>query len=184
MAPLDYALACVDGADWNADLSPWPAPRVSKSGADFSGGAPEYLKTLTEEAMPAAERTLSFTPAVRGLIGYSMAGLFALFAMCRTDAFQWFASVSGSLWYDGFLDYAAARAPYISPQKLYLSLGDREARTKNARMAAVSVCTERSFACWKGRCAECVYETNPGGHFDDPDGRLARAVRRMMGGPE
>ncbi len=181
-APFDYALVCIDGTDWEADFSPWPAPRAFKTGDDFSGGAPAYLRTLTGEILPAAERMLSFEPEKRGLIGYSMAGLFAAYALYETDAFQWFASVSGSLWFDGFLDYALKGAKRPAPGKLYLSLGDREAVTKNARLAAVARCTEQFYVHIRDSCGACRYEMNKGGHFDDPAGRIARAVAWLTEG--
>lgn len=180
-APFDYTLVCIDGTDWDGDFSPWPAPRAFKAGDDFSGGASAYLRTLTNEILPAAEKILSFTPETRGLIGYSMAGLFAAYALYETDAFQWFASVSGSLWFDGFLDYTLKSGKRPAPEKLYLSLGDRESMTKNARLSAVARCTEQFYDHIRESCGACRYEMNKGGHFDDPPGRIARAVAWLMG---
>ena len=41
------ALAAVSGADWNRELSPWPAPEVFRGSGDFSGEGPAFLDTLT-----------------------------------------------------------------------------------------------------------------------------------------
>ena len=97
------SLVCIDGVDWDRDLSPWPAEKVFRGGADFSGGAEAFLQVLLQNILPAAEENLS--PAWRGIFGYSLAGLFSLWTMTKTDAFQRCASMSGSLWFDGFTDY-------------------------------------------------------------------------------
>ena len=114
-------LICIDGVDWDRDLSPWPAEKVFRGGADFSGGADAFLQVLLQDILPAAEADLS--PAWRGLFGYSLAGLFSLWALTKTDAFSRCASVSGSLWFDGFTDYLAAHPLLGTPERVYLSLG-------------------------------------------------------------
>ena len=40
------------------------------------------------------------------IAGDSMAGLFAVYALYRTQVFSRVASASGSLWYPGLLEYA------------------------------------------------------------------------------
>ena len=99
-------LVCIGGVDWDRDLSPWPSQRVFRGGADFSGGADVFLHTLLTQLIPAAEEGLS--PAWRAVFGYSLAGLFSLWAMTKTDAFRRCASVSGSLWFDGLTAYLSA----------------------------------------------------------------------------
>ena len=74
-------LICVTGIDWNRDLSPWRAEKVFDDGEDFGGGAGVYLKCLKERLVPAAEGELSWPVKCRGIAGYSMAGLFAVYAM-------------------------------------------------------------------------------------------------------
>ena len=64
-------LVCIEGADWDRDLSPWPAEKVFRGGDDFSGGTEDFLHTLLTKIVPAAEGDLS--PAWRGLFGYSLA---------------------------------------------------------------------------------------------------------------
>lgn len=175
LAPGDYALACVTGADWNRDFSPWPAAKAFKGGEDFSGGADEFLRQLTEEMLPAVSRTLPFEIAWHGLCGYSLAGLMAVYAMYRTGAFTRFASVSGSLWYDGFLDYTRAHPFAARVERVYLSLGDKEARTKNARLSSVARATQAFAQSLNGRC-DAHFEYNEGGHFEPSAPRLAKAI--------
>ena len=40
------ALAAISGVDWNRELSPWPASRVLRNGADFGGKGPAFLDAL------------------------------------------------------------------------------------------------------------------------------------------
>ena len=99
-------LVALHGLDWNAALSPWPAEKVFRAGEDFAGGAPAFLLELTEAIIPAVEKAC---PGRRLLVGYSLGGLFAVYAALNTAAFQGVASVSGSMWFDGFTAYALAR---------------------------------------------------------------------------
>lgn len=72
----NFLLAAFQAADWNRDFSPWEAPAAFDKD-DFAGGGPETLRWLTEEYVPhLRERYGAGRPLF--LIGYSLAGLFAL----------------------------------------------------------------------------------------------------------
>ena len=171
-------LICIDGVDWDRDLSPWPAEKVFRGGADFSGGADAFLQVLLQDILPAAEENLS--PAWRGVFGYSLAGLFSLWALTKTDAFARCASVSGSLWFDGFVEYLSAHPLLGTPERVYLSLGDKEEKAKNPRMQRVRVATEQARDIITKQGVPCAFELNPGGHFQDPLGRQKRAVLALL----
>ena len=175
-----FSLVSVAVPDWNADLSPWPAPRAFRKGEDFAGGADGFLHALISGALPQAEARLGFTPQRRMLAGYSLSGLFALYAMTKTDLFQAYASVSGALWYDGFLAYLGSVLPTLPPCPVYLSLGDLEARTKNARLAQVQSCTEQTLALFKNAGFPSTFELNPGNHFADYERRMAKALAWLL----
>ncbi len=171
-------LVCIEGVDWDRDLSPWAAKKVFRGGEDFSGGADAFLQALLTELIPAAEASLS--PAWRGIFGYSLAGLFSLWAMTRTDTFSRCASVSGSLWFDGFTDYLSAHPLLGQPKRVYLSLGDREEKAKNHRMQQVRAATEAAQAVIEAQGVPCAFELNPGGHFQDILDRQRRAVLALL----
>ena len=120
------ALAAISGVDWNRELSPWPAPKAFRGSDDFSGAAPAFLRKLTGHIVPLVENRLDFTPSSRAIAGYSLAGLFALWAVFEADTFDRAASVSGSLWYDGFLEHMNTSILRDGVERVYLSLGDRE----------------------------------------------------------
>lgn len=165
-------LICVSGMDWNRQLSPWPSD-------DFGGEASGFLEILLDRLLPLAENSLPFSVTDRGIAGYSLAGLFALYAMYHTALFHRIGSVSGSLWFDGFTDYAVSHAVLPDAPVFYLSLGSKEHRTHHPRMRTVRENTLRLAECLQKRYP-LVYETNPGGHFTDPAGRMAKAIYALL----
>ena len=62
-----------------------------------------------------------------------MAGLFTLWAAYQTDAFAGVAAASPSIWFPDFLQYMKEHD--IRTESVYLSLGDREEKTRNLVMA-------------------------------------------------
>ena len=174
------ALAAVSGVNWNRELSPWPAPKVFRGNEDFGGEGLAFLDMLTGQIVPLVETQLGFAPVSRAVAGYSLAGLFALWSVFQTDAFDRAASVSGSLWFDGFMDCMRSSAPPNSLRQVYLSLGDREKNARNQRMAAVENCTRRAAEFLREWNIPVVFEMNPGGHFQDIPGRIARGIDQLM----
>ncbi|MBQ8200780.1 MAG: hypothetical protein IJZ74_03310 [Clostridia bacterium] len=161
-------------ADWNCDLSPWSAPAVFRAGEDFSGGAAAYLERLLAEVIPEAEAAVPFPLRRRYIAGYSLAGLFAMWAAMQTDCFCGAASMSGSLWYDGFLEWTQGKKMHAN--HVYLSVGDREARTRNARMASVEECTRAMAAQLEMSGIRTHFALEAGGHFDGVSARIARGI--------
>lgn len=174
------ALAVVSNIDWNRDLSPWAAPRAFRGSNDFGGGGPTFLAALTGKIMPLAEGRLGFAPQSRTIAGYSLAGLFALWSVFQSDVFDRAASVSGSLWFDGFLDYMGANAPFGGLRRVYLSLGDKEKNTRNSRMAVVEMRTREAAELLRERDISVLFELDPGGHFQDVPARIAQGINAVM----
>lgn len=168
------SLLCAVCDDWDRDLTPWPAPALNGRREAFAGGGPARLQRLLA-ALPQAEAQLAHPVTRRGIAGYSLAGLFALDALLRCDAFAGAASVSGSLWYDGWAEWAQRQALPVPRPPLYLSLGDREAAVRNPRMAQNAQRTQQLAAHWAQQTEVC-FAWNSGGHFDDADGRTARGA--------
>ena len=180
MIKADFALAAVSGLCWEDDLTPWSIPPIRKGGAPCGGRADAYIDLLTRRILPEILAILPAEPAYLALAGYSLAGLFALYAMYRTDRFARIASVSGSLWYPGIVDFVQGHVPVRQPDCLYLSLGDKEGRTRNALMRPVEDNTRLLAAFYRNAGIHTVLEMNPGGHFNDPNGRMARAIAWML----
>lgn len=100
------------------------------------------MDVLTHQIIPYIEEKLGYVPKFCGIAGYSLAGLFALWSVYQTDLFDRAASISGSLWFDGFLEFMKANTPKV--KFIYLSLGDKEKAAKNPRLAAVEDCTAQA----------------------------------------
>ena len=160
-----FALVAISDLDWNHDMAPWDRPAAFKNGEPFIGGADDYLRLLVEEIMPRAEKELSGPPAWRGIAGYSLAGLFALYAIYRTDVFSRVGCMSGSLWFPGFKEYVFSHEPKRRPDCIYFSLGDKEAKTRNPVLKIVQENTEEIQSFYQGKGIDTVFQLNPGNHF-------------------
>lgn len=175
----DFTLVTVSGLNWEAELSPWAAGGLFKYSEMFTGGADAYLQFLTQQVLPHAEAGLNGI-LWRGLAGYSLAGLFTVYAMYKTDLFSRAASMSGSLWYPGFKDFALQNTLCKTPQHLYLSLGDKEARARNQYLKTVQQCTEELAAHYRSLGINTFYELNPGGHYRDIISRSAAGIKWLL----
>jgi len=165
-----FTLALIP-VDWNRELSPWP----------YEGGG--RLSFAGE-----GERLLDFLPhlslgdfAQRALVGYSLAGLFALWAMTMGADFSAFGSCSGSLWYPGFTEHLEKHPPQ-KPCRVYLSLGEREERAKNPLFAAVGSATRRTAEILKNAplCTESTLVMHEGGHGTDANGRITACIQWLI----
>lgn len=78
--PAGVSLVNVGVDLWEENFSPWCAPRVFAKGPNFGDGAQKTLDTLIDQVIPWAESELTEPPAYRVLVGYSLAGLFSLWA--------------------------------------------------------------------------------------------------------
>lgn len=166
-------------AEWNAKLSPWEAPALFR-GEPFAGGADAWLETLTGRIMPAVTVQEGLAPAQHLLAGYSLAGLFALYAFYRTDVFCSAASISGSLWYPGFADFVRERRPCRAPEHLYLSLGDRESSVRNPVLASVWEHTAAISSYFSDSGVHTVFEATSGGHTNHAAERTAAALQWLI----
>lgn len=116
------------------------------------------------------------------MAGISMSGLFALYMGTRKGSLEAIASISGSLWFDGFVDYMKTHGLSKLVKRVYLSLGDKEKRTGNPRMAKVEEATLAVQDILAGEGMDVVYQANRGNHFVHGDERLEEAVRYLMTG--
>ena len=177
-----FLFAAVPVESWNDALSPWEAPAVwGKQG--FGGKATETLCFLTEQVIPSLKQQFDLPEKVKIILGgYSLAGLFALWAATQNDALYGVAAASPSVWFPGWQEHEAARP--IQTQRVYLSLGDREEHTKNQTMASVSDNIRALHSALTRRGTACTLEWNTGGHFKDVDLRTARAFAWVMEGKQ
>ena len=174
------ALVTIDGITWEDELSPWLVAKAFHGGQDFTGGADKFIAFLEERLVPKAEQGLGFVPTYRVMAGYSLAGLFSLYTLYKTSIFQRIVCASGSLWYDGFVDFMKAKQLQKLPDKIYLSLGDKEKITKNKRLAAVEERTLEAEQVLRQQGITTIFEKNQGGHFLDTTERVAKGIRWVL----
>ena len=161
----------------------WPrgtVQRHSRKGEPFTGGADDYLRLLVEEIIPRAEKELAGPPAWRGIAGYSLAGLFALYAIYQTDVFSRVGCMSGSLWFPGFKEYIFSHEPKRRPDCIYFSLGDKEAKTRNPVLKTVQENTEEIQAFYQSKGIDTVFQLNPGNHFVQGIERTVAGIQWLL----
>jgi hypothetical protein len=64
--------------------------------------------------------------------------------------------------------------------RVYFSLGDREARTRNALLSTGEDKTGKVYDQYKNKGIETTFEMNPGNHFKDADLRLAKGIAWIL----
>ena len=178
----DFCLAVFPVVDWENALSPWKTEKVFRGGRDFGDGADETIRELERVIVPELKRALGCPEMPCIVAGYSLAGLFSIYALYRTAAFSGAVSASGSLWFPGFLDYAASHEIPRTPNRVYLSLGDREKNTRSAVMCQVEENTAALHRRFRTQGIKCIFELNPGNHFREVEQRLAKGIAWVVSG--
>ena len=173
-----FLFAAIPVTNWNDELSSWEAPAVwGKQG--FGGNAADTLRFLMEQVIPTLKQKLNLPEDIKIILGgYSLAGLFALWASTQTSLFCGIAAASPSVWFPGWVDFEQQHP--IQARHVYLSLGDKEEHTRNPVMAAVGDNIRALHSRLTERGADCTLEWNSGGHFKDADLRTARAFRWVL----
>ncbi len=158
--------------NWNDDLSPWKSEPVFGREA-FGGYAEQFLEKMGSN-LSKLLRTYSIAETIPVILGgYSLAGLFSLWSMYQSERFYAVAAVSPSVWFSGWIEYAKTHMPHV--QKVYLSLGDREEKTKNRVMATVGDHIRMMPEILKASdIRECTLEWNRGNHFQNVPERTAK----------
>ena len=168
-ATTDFYLITVKVNNWNHDLSPWNADAVFEND-DFTGGASETLQEILELCSDKSKHYY--------IGGYSLSGLFALWVAYQTDIFEGVAAASPSIWFSGFIEYM--RDTHINCNKVYLSLGDKESKTRNPIMATVSDKITEAHNILKDADIDTVLEWNQGNHFKEPGIRTGKAFAWLL----
>lgn len=166
---IDYHLLAVKVEDWNVELSPWEADAVFGD-KGFGAGASD---TIEEIIGLCTDKSKNYY-----IGGYSLSGLFALWSAYQTDVFKGVAAVSPSIWFPGFLDYMKTNT--IKTDYVYLSLGNKESKTRNEYMSKVADRIEEAYMLLKSRQVNSFFEWNKGNHFAEPDIRMAKGFTWVL----
>lgn len=130
------------------------------------------LNHITHAIVPMLRKRYGVIPIILG--GYSLGGLFAMWASTTTDIFAAIAACSPSLWADWWDSYANVYP--TQAQWVYLSVGDTEDKTRKSpfcRMGEVLRAQHQRVISQLG-ADQCTLEWNKGGHFDDIEQRKAK----------
>ena len=173
MSDKPFSLVAFMIKDWNQELTPWAAPAVFGK-VPFGSGAEKTLEFITSRLLPEVQENIPHLI----LGGYSLAGLFALWAGYQTDKFDGIVAASPSVWFPKWIEYATDNKPLA--KSIYLSLGDKEEKAKNPVMAQVGNAIRRQNELLTGQMGNTILEWNPGNHFVDSEKRTAKGFAWVM----
>lgn len=175
-----YILVVIQNINWNSEMTPWKAESIYKNEEEYTGQADEYIELLTQKIIPALKDKLQIEAKYFCLAGYSLAGLFSVYAMYKTDIFERIVACSGSFWYNNFLEYIQSSKILKKPEKIYFSLGDKEKYSKNSVLSKVEENTLKLCDEYKKMNIETEFEFNEGGHFKEADLRVAKGIKWIL----
>ena len=180
LSPTPFVLATVELEDWIIDLMPWTDRNISRE-EEAGRHAPDTLRYILDALIPELRRLFGDRPVILG--GYSLGGLFALWAAGQTDGFKALAAASPSVWIKDWIPYAKEQPPMA--EAVYLSLGQREEHVKNRAIARVGDCLREQYALLQRQMGpdRCTLVWEEGNHFTDNEGRLARAFAWCLNRP-
>lgn len=173
LSDKSFSLVAFMIKDWNQELTPWGAPPVFGK-TPFGDGAEKTLEFITSQLLPEVQEDIPHLI----LGGYSLAGLFALWAGYQTDKFEGIAAASPSVWYPQWIDYASGNKPLA--KSVYLSLGDKEEKAKNPVMAQVGNAFRKQHELLTEQEINTLLEWNAGNHFVDSDKRMAKGFAWLL----
>ena len=173
-------IVVITGMDWQNVFSPWAAKGVPAGSPDFKGESPQFLATLQQSVIPQVERALNISPdAERTLVGVSMSGLFALWQWMLCDTFANIASLSGSFWYAGFLDWMRQRTIPKKTGRGFFLLGNLEDKSKVKAFDCVAANTEEILNLLREADVDVEFRSVPGNHYSNPIPRLELAFQAL-----
>lgn len=172
-AKRPYTLVCFCVNDWNRELSPWKAEAVYKDNA-FGEGGKETLSFVLNDLIPAFQ---DYKRMYLG--GYSLAGLYCLWAGYQTDVFEGIAACSPSVWFQNWMEYCQTNT--LKTKYVYLSLGRKEEKTRHPVMKTVGDNIRALHEIYQKENIDNILEWNDGNHFTDPEGRTAKGFTWLLG---
>ena len=176
----NFSLVAFKIEDWNSELTPWEIPLLRGKG-NFGDGATRTLEFIKNDLIPALSECINAgNNGIKYILGgYSLAGLFSLWSGYQTDIFKGIAAVSPSVWYKKWIEYVEAEKPLS--EKIYLSLGDTEEKTKHQILSKIGENIRKQHEILENSGnVKTVLEWNEGNHFKNPDIRTAKGFLWVM----
>lgn len=134
-------------------------------------GAEATYAYLADVIMPYVHNALK--PSIIILGGYSLGGLFALWASTRLEGLDAVYAGSPSLWMDGWDEYSDAHP--LKVRCVSMSLGDKEECTNKKPFCIIGDRVRRQHERNVSQLGAdaCILQWNKGGHFNDIEQRKA-----------
>ena len=165
--------------NWNEALTPWPAPALYRGESDFGGKAADTLAELLAEGMPLAESRAGLVPATRAICGYSLGGLFSLYAFTHSSAFAACGCLSGSVWYEGWVEHLRALKLNLAGTYAFLSLGTKERRGALPILRTVQESMEACEQILRSSGCKTHFMLGPGNHFQHVNERYEAGLSAL-----
>ena len=137
-------------------------------------GAEDTYQYLEKVLLPYIKDNMHPIRLILG--GYSLGGLFALWSVTRTDAFDAVYAGSPSLWMEGWNEYADAHP--LKVEYAYMSLGDKEECTRKQPFCIIGDRVRLQHKRHEAQLGSdhCILEWNEGGHFNEIEMRKAKGA--------
>ena len=137
-------------------------------------GAEDTYQYLERTLLPYIKDNIHPLRLILG--GYSLGGLFALWSVTRTDAFDAVFAGSPSLWMEGWNEYADAHP--LKVKYAYMSLGDKEECTRKQPFCIIGDRVRLQHKRHEAQLGtdHCILEWNEGGHFNEIEQRKAKGA--------
>ena len=192
LKPIDnYVLIGFSISDWNTYLTPWYCPRLfGKENNDFKGQGQTTFNWLINNCIPKIEKEiLSFdsnTQIKRYIAGYSLAALFSLWVFYsetnkKEKIFYGVCACSPSLWYIKWDEYIKDKEAK-EESLIYLSLGDKEGKSKNEVFKKMKTGMDKMIEKVKNdkNVGKFIFEENKGGHYSNVELRMAKGFKWLI----
>lgn len=158
---------------WDDSLTPWPAPGLYKGDADFRGESEVTLAEIKDVVIPEIEKREHLKPAKRAICGYSLGGLFSLYAFSHDAFFQACGCLSGSVWYEGWLDHFENLEFDGTGRYAYFSLGKKECKANPPILHTVQDNMQRCYEIVREHGCQADFVIGPGNHMQHHQERFA-----------
>lgn len=166
-----FVMAGVPILDRCKELMPWNDPAVDRR-PESGQYAEAVLNMIVDQLLPRLRQEYGHLPCIIG--GYSLGGLFALWASTRCDVFSGVAAASPSVWISNWMEYASSHP--VHAKVVYMSLGDQEEHVRNQHIKQVGDHIRAYHSQLSTLLStNTILEWNPGNHFQDFASRTARA---------
>lgn len=185
----EWCYILIPVSDWSYEMKPWFSSEVNLESTTETEifeaeakkeetGAKEKLDYILNTIISHYESVYKKDNRNYILAGYSLAGLFALWASYQTDRFWGIMAASPSVWYPEWVDYITKEK--CKAKRVYLSLGSKEHKTRNQLMSKVAENIKIQHDCLAKQNIEVTFEMNPGNHFKDVTERMVKGISHFL----